>query len=203
LLLAYARAFAATASNHEHLQVLADLLSGDRVIEGLAVDTELRWSLLLRLVVMGRAGDDAIEAELDRDHTAAGKRHAMSLRAARPTAEAKEEAWQLAVHDETLPNAEQAAVIAGFQQYEHRELLAPYVERYFESVAEAWEKRTSEMAQQIAIGMFPILLVDQATIDRSDAYLREAQPVPPLRRLITENRDNLARALRAQVRDRG
>jgi aminopeptidase N len=200
--LAFARALAANAISDDHLKLLADLLAGQRDIDGLAIDTDLRWTLLQRLVVMGRAGETEIDQELDRDHTAAGKRHALTLRASRPTAEAKDEAWRLAVHDETLPNAEQAALITGFQQYEHRELLAPYIERYFDCVASAWENRTSEMAQQIAIGLFPILLVDQATIDRTDSYLREARPVPPLRRLITENRDNLARALRAQHRDR-
>jgi aminopeptidase N len=171
-------------------------------VEGLAVDTELRWTLLNRLVVMGRAGETEIDAELARDNTAAGKRHSMALRAARPTAEAKEEAWRLAVEDDTLPNAEQAAVIGGFQQQEHRDLVAPYAERYFEVVADSWQQRTSEMAQQIAIGLYPALCVSQSTIDRTDEYLRTAQPVPSLRRLITENRDNLARALRAQQRDR-
>jgi aminopeptidase N len=199
--LAFARSLAANAMTDSQLSAVADLLSGAKSVQGLAVDTELRWTLLNRLVVMGRAGEAEIDAELARDNTAAGKRHSMALRAARPTAEAKEEAWQLAVEDDTLPNAEQAAVIGGFQQQEHRELVAPYAERYFEVVAESWQARTSEMAQQIAIGLYPALCVSQATIDRTDEYLRTAKPVPSLRRLITENRDNLARALRAQARD--
>ena len=199
--LAYARALAANAVTDKQLDYVAGLLSGGNVIEGLAVDTELRWTLLQRLVVMGRSGDDDIDAELDRDNTSAGRRHALTLRAARPTAEAKEEAWQLAVLDESLPNAEQDAVIMGFQQPEQRALLAPFAERYFESVAEAWDKRTSEMAQQIAIGLYPIFCDSQATLDRTDRFLREVQPAPALRRLVTESRDNLARALRAQARD--
>src|SRR4051812_32790117 len=199
--LAFARSLAANATTDEQLSLVADLLCGAQTVEGLAVDTELRWTLLNRLVVMGRAGETEIDAELARDNTAAGKRHSMALRAARPTPEAKEEAWQLAVEDDTLPNAEQAAVIGGFQQQEHRKLLAPYSDRYFEVVAEAWEQRTSEMAQQIAIGLYPALCVSQDTIDRTDTYLRTAQPVPSLRRLITENRDNVARAPRAQQRD--
>ena len=199
--LAFTRAFAVNAITGEHLDFLAGLLSGDVVVPGLAVDTELRWALLHRLVVMGRAGEREIDAEFDRDHTAAGKRHAMALRAAQPSAEAKEEAWQLAVHDESLPNAEQAAVIAGFQQPEHRALLAPFEQRYFDCVAEAWNTRTSEMAQQIVVGLFPVF-GDQSTVDRTDKWLREAQPVPALRRLVTEGRDNLARTLRAQARDR-
>ena len=203
LQLAYCRALAANAVTEDQFSTLAALLDGSRVVPGLAVDTDLRWALLMRLVAMGRAGDAEIDAEVERDNTAAGRRHALTLRAARPTAQAKEEAWLLAVEDESLPNAEQAAVIAGFQQSEHRELIRPYRERYFEVVGQAWERRTSEMAQQIAIGLFPLLLDEQQTVDRADAYLRDAQPVPPLRRLITENRDNIARVLRAQKRDAG
>ena len=59
----------------------------------------------------------------------------------------------------------------------------------------------SEMAQQIVVGLFPVF-GDQSTVDRTDKWLREAQPVPALRRLVTEGRDNLARTLRAQARDR-
>ena len=199
--LAFARAFAVNAITDEHLNFLAGQLSGDVDLPGLAVDTELRWALLHRLVVMGRAGEREIDAEFDRDHTAAGKRHSMALRAAQPSAEAKEEAWQLAVHDDSLPNAEQAAVIAGFQQPEQRELLVQFEQRYFDCVAEAWNSRTSEMAQQIVVGLFPVF-GDQSTVDRTDAWLREAQPLPALRRLVTEGRDNLARTLRGQARDR-
>jgi aminopeptidase N len=199
--LAYARALAVNAVSDEHLDFLAGLLAGNRVPTGLAVDTELRWALLHRLVVMGRANEREIDAEFDRDHTSAGRRHQLSLLAARPTAEAKDEAWQLAVHDDALPNAEQDAVILGFQQSEHRELLRPFEQRYLDSIADAWDNRTSEMAQQIAIGLFPVF-GDQSTVDRVDKWLREAQPVPALRRLVTEGRDNLARTLRAQARDR-
>ena len=198
--LAYARAFAVNAITDEHLDYLAGLLSGDAVVAGLAVDTELRWALLHRLVIMGRAGEQEIDAEFDRDHTAAGKRHAMALRASRPVVEAKEEAFQLAVHDDSLPNAEQASVIMGFQQPEQRALLVPFEKRYFDCIAQAWSERTSEMAQQIAIGLFPVF-GDQSTIERTDTWLREAQPVPALRRLVTEGRDNLASTLRAQARD--
>jgi aminopeptidase N len=58
------------------------------------------------------------------------------------------------------------------------------------------------MAQQIAVGLFPALLVEPETLELTDAYLREQAPVPPLRRLLTESRDAMARALRAQDRDR-
>jgi aminopeptidase N len=199
--LAFMRALAISAVSPEHLDLLTGLLAGSQSLPGLAVDTELRWALLHRLVVMGRAGDVEIDDELRRDNTAAGKRHALRLAASRPTAAAKAEAWRLAVDDESVPNAEQAAVISGFQQPEHRELLLPYRDRYFEVVAAAWERRTSEMAQQIAIGLFPVQLVSQDTVDVTDRYLRTAAPTPALRRLVEESRDGIARSLRAQAYD--
>jgi aminopeptidase N len=201
LQLAWARALGTLAATPDHISLLRQLLSGERTIEGLAVDTELRWHLLKRLVVLGEAGDSEIDAELARDRTAAGERHAAGARAARPTAEAKAEAWRLAVEDETLPNAVQAAVISGFWQPEQTALLADYVEPYFACLADVWAHRTAEMAQHIVVGLYPTLLVSPKVVERSDAYLAEADPPPALRRLLLESRDGVARALRARERD--
>ncbi|HSO05406.1 MAG TPA: aminopeptidase N, partial [Candidatus Limnocylindrales bacterium] len=91
--LAYARALIAAARTPEHLDLLASLLDGSQSIDGLVVDTDLRWSLLGRLVASGRAGDSEIDAELARDDTATGRRSATAVRSATPTAQAKERAW--------------------------------------------------------------------------------------------------------------
>jgi aminopeptidase N len=199
--LAWVRALATTATDEEHLALLAGLLSGDRALDGLRVDVDLRWALLHRLVVVGRAGDTEIDAELDRDKTATGERQAALLRAARASAEAKAEAWAAVVERDELPNALQRSTVVGFQQPDQRELLAPYVERYFDAVTEVWETRTPEMAQDLVVGLFPTLVIGQATIDHTDAWLRSADPEPTLRRLIVEGRDTMARALRARACD--
>ncbi len=91
--LAYAKALARVATSQTSLDLLAGLLAGTESIEGLAVDTDLRWQLLHRLVSRGLAGPAEIEAELDRDRTDAGERHAQSCLAAIPTPEAKAAAW--------------------------------------------------------------------------------------------------------------
>jgi aminopeptidase N len=199
--LAWARAFAAASTSSEQATILRGMLAGSRPVDGLAIDTELRWLLLRRLVVLGAAGDDEIDAELERDSTAAGERHAAAARAARPTSAAKAEAWSALVESDELPNAVQTATIAGFQQAAQRELLRPYVERYFAVVERLWAERTVDMAQNLVVGLYPALLPEQATLDRTDEFLRTAQPVPALRRLLLEGRDGVARALRAQQRD--
>ncbi|MES4906458.1 MULTISPECIES: aminopeptidase N [unclassified Streptomyces] len=199
--LAWARAFADTARTDAQLDLLAGLLAGTETIEGLAVDTELRWVFLERLAATGRADGASVDAELERDRTSAGERHAATARAARPTPEAKAEAWASVVESDKLPNAVQEAVIRGFVQSDQRELLAPYTEKYFAAVKGVWEGRSHEMAQQIVIGLYPTVQISQATLDATDAWLASAEPSAALRRLVTECRAGVERALRAQAAD--
>ncbi|MFE2876229.1 aminopeptidase N [Streptomyces roseus] len=199
--LAWARAFAATARTEGQLTFLSALLDGAAEVEGLVVDTELRWAFLERLVATGVLGDAAIDAELERDRTAAGERHAATARAARPTAEAKAEAWASVVESADLPNAVQEAVIGGFVQTDQRELLAPYSEKFFAVVKGIWDDRSHEIAQQIAVGLYPSLQVSEQTLAATDAWLASAEPNAALRRLISESRSGVERALKAQSAD--
>jgi aminopeptidase N len=199
--LAFVRAAATNATSDAQLDRVAALLDGSEVLDGLAVDTELRWLLLRRLVTIGRAEDGHIDAELKRDDTAAGRCHALGLRAARPTPAAKAEAWRQIVEQDELPNAEQEAIIGGFVSYEQRELLEPYIERYFAAIGDLYRTRSSEMAQQLIAGLYPYWKTETDTIARTEAYLQSEQPGGALRRMLLEGRDALARALRSQERD--
>jgi aminopeptidase N len=202
LQLVWARTLASVATADEHVGLLQDLLSGARELPGLAVDAELRWHLLRRLTALGMADDQAVDAELTRDATAAGQRHAAAARAARPSAEAKAEAWRAAVERDDLPNAQQAAVIGGFVQAEQQDLLRDWIEPYFAVIGEVWRTRTAEMAQNVVVGLYPGVVVDQAVLDRTDAYLEAENPPPALRRLLLEGRDGVARLLRGRACDR-
>ena len=170
--------------------------------DGLAVDTDLRWSLLQRLVATGVAEDAEIDAELRRDDTATGQRQAALARAARPSEAAKAEAWRDLVERDDLPNTIQFAISAGFMQPTQRDLLRPYVPRYFASIQQVWASRSPEMAQNIVQALYPTLLAEPATLQATDEWLATADPVPALRRLVVEGRDGVARALRNQERDR-
>jgi aminopeptidase N len=175
------------------------------VPDGLTIDTDLRWRLLHALVAHGALEGDpeeAIAGELERDPTSTGQRQAERARALIPTAEAKERAWQRAVHDDELPNAVNEAIISGFSHPAQRALLTSYVERYFADVAGVWERRTSERAQPVVVGLFPSWAVDKATVDAADAWLADASHPPALRRLVSEGRAGIVRALAAREFDR-
>jgi aminopeptidase N len=201
--LSWARALSAVARSTEHLDLLSGLLSGTESIEGLEVDTDLRWALLDRLAATGRAPESQIAAEEERDATAAGKRHGASARAAMPTVEAKAAAWASMVDSDGLTNETLLAVILGFRQPDQRELLAPYADRFFAKVTDLWATRTPHMAQLLVNGLYPVLIVEQRIIEAVDAVLaQDGTKVPaPLRRLLLEQRDGTLRTLRGQALD--
>ncbi|MFZ0157692.1 MAG: aminopeptidase N, partial [Kineosporiaceae bacterium] len=196
-----ARAFAGQARLGAHLDAVAGLLDGITPIDGLAVDTEMRWTLLSSLVAGGRAGEADIEAEQDRDDTASGRIRAASARSSIPTARAKQQAWASVVESDDLPNAVQAAVIRGFVRVHDTALLEPYVEPYFAALERVWSERTSEMASQIVEGLFPSQLAGPGLAARTQAWLDTSSAEPSLARLVAEGLDGVVRALRVQARD--
>ncbi|MFD7611967.1 aminopeptidase N [Streptomyces sp. NPDC059828] len=200
--LTWARFFAAAATTAADFQLLQGLLDGTAKIDGLDVDQELRWAFLEPLVAHGVADEAAVGAELARDDTASGRRHQVRCLAARPSAAVKDQAWAQVVESDALSNALVAATISGFVQSSQRELIAPYAEKYFAAIERVWAERSIQIGMDVVQGFFPGLQGDQATLDATDGWLSSHPAAPPaLRRLVIEERDDLARALRAQQRD--
>ena len=199
--LAYVQAFSGTATSAHDLAFLAALLDGSAVLEGLSVDTDLRWSLLGRLVSRGMAGEAEIAAELARDGTDVGERNAASCRAAVPSADAKLAAWESLAGGE-LTLATFRAVRGGFTDVDQPELTGPYRERYFGMVGDAWRDWSSAMAQDFVSGLYASFDQSEETVAATDAYIASAEPPAALNRLLSEGRDDVVRALRCQERDR-
>jgi aminopeptidase N len=202
--LAWVHASIGAACRPEHVDFLAGLLSGEGSLEGLAVDTDLRWALLQALVAHGRAGEAEIAAAAGQDRASAGVRAAAVARALLPTAAAKEAAWNKAVHDVTLSNALMRAYIAGFAHPAQAELLSPYTARYFAEAAEIWQQRSPETAADLIVGLFPTwsTAISTETVRLADEFLADRSRPAALRRLIGEGRADVARALAAREVDR-
>ena len=92
--LTFVRAYAPPRTARRRRRPPAACSTARSTVEGLAVDQDLRWSLITALAAAGRAGDAEIDAELERDTTIAGKEQAAAARVAQPTAEAKAAAWE-------------------------------------------------------------------------------------------------------------
>jgi aminopeptidase N len=200
--LAWARAFVNKARSDEHRVTVRGLLDGSVTFDGLAVDTDFRWQLVVALAAAGeKDAEGLVRAELDRDPTDKGQRNAFSAQAAVPTEEAKESAWRLLVEDRTLSHAVLDSIMHGFQQAGQDELLEPYARRYFEVLPRVWEERDLEVALDFGERMYPRWIVSDRTAEMTDAYLRREGLPGPIRRLLVEGRDRLLRAQRARRAD--
>ncbi|RJO69749.1 aminopeptidase N [Nocardia panacis] len=191
-----------------HIEVLRTLLDGDPTavgLGGLSVDTDLRWRVVIALAAAGSIDAEGIahpviDAELAKDPTAAGKRLAATAATTRPIAEVKEQAWQTAVFDDALPNITVRAIVTGFAPNGQADLLAPYVERYFAEVAGVWERRSSEVAQTVVVGLYPSWAITEEAVAIADKFLGGDHP-PALRRLVLEGKAGIERSLRARAFD--
>jgi aminopeptidase N len=169
------------------------------VIEGLVIDTELRWRLLQRLAAVGRVGDAQIDAELTRDHTNAGQRHAAACRASVPDAEHKAAAWQALTESGGLGIEEVVAIGFGFNQVEHADVLAGFTERYFAELPGVWARHDGLLRVVLGKLLFPYPAASPELLDRVDAYLAAPGLDSALARTVIEGRDTVDKALRSRT----
>ena len=191
--LALVRAYSAAATTPERLR---DLLDG--ALPGLAVDTDLRWTLVTALARIGAADEAEIAAELARDNTISGQERAAAARAIRPNADAKAAAWQAVAVDASTPNETRRQTAVAFQVTGQADVLAPYVERYLDMADTIIEDQGVWIGQVALIHLFPIANPSVATLERVDAWLASTTAGPAAKRYVAEGRDDLARSLRAQ-----
>jgi aminopeptidase N len=196
------RAFAALASGPQHVAPLAGLLSGEVVLEGREVDTDLRWDLLQGLVALGAAGDAEIDAALAADDTANGRQAAARVRASKPTTADKEAAFASIVDVEDVPNAIIRATATGFRRVTDAAAIEPLVGRYVDALLPIWESRSYQMAEELIEGLYPLPVANTALRDAVAAWL-DAHPdaAPSLRRMVVESLADTERALTAQAVD--
>ena len=209
--LAFVNALCSSVLSTRHVVVLADLLDHEPAelgLAGLSIDTDLRWRIVTALAAAGDIDADGlqtpfIDAEVQRDPTAAGKRHGAQASAARPQAAVKEKAWTQVTEDDTLPNIVGRSIIAGFVQPGQAELLKPFGARYFAAIRGIWERRSSEVAQTVVVGLYPSWDISDDGIAAADEFLADPGLPPALRRLVLEGRAGIQRSLGARRFDGG
>ncbi|RXZ70444.1 aminopeptidase N [Agromyces albus] len=197
----FVKYFASIAESGSNVDVLQALFDGSLALDGLDIDTDLGWELLIALVAAGRAGDAEIDARLAEDNTATGQQSAAHARAATPTLAGKQRAWSSLIDVDTAPNTIVRTTALGFLRAADPALLEPFVERYFAMLEDVWESRSYAIAEKLVDGLYPSTLANRSLADASRAWLDSHPETPALRRLVIENLAGVERALAAQERD--
>jgi len=199
----FLRAFTSLASTDAQLAVVADLRSGARTIEGLDIDTDLGWELLISLAAGNKVTRDDIDAYLAEDDTATGRQSAAHARAALATPADKQAAWDSVYKSDSEPNTIVEKTALGFQRTTNVSLLAPFVDQYTSALRNVWSSRSYAIAETLIVDFFPGGLANQHLADSLHAWIRDNTDADaPLVRLVRENLAGIERSLQAQERDR-
>ncbi len=187
LRLAALQTLARTASSPAHFEVL-----------DAADEHDIAWRALVRRAELGHPDDEVVRALLERDPDPDAATRALSVRAARPEAEAKAEAWQALLVDRVVPAGYlQQQVAEAFWRPGQDDVLAPYLDRYLDTVAELRDVPLLQLGSLIG-GMFPVT-GDLDFLARAEAIAERAETVPVVRRVLLNNGDQLRRQLRSRA----
>ena len=200
LRLAAARQLIGTAHTADDVAGLREALASGALPGGPELDADLTWRVMLRLSVLGAVGHDDIEHQLARDATGAGPEGAARCRAALPDPRAKAAAWDLLFDagDGAASAYLVTATAGGFWQPEQHDLLAPFVDRYFDAAVEVAARRGPYVALVIGGPGFPFHAVDESTLRSAERCLAAGTAGPALTRRLADQVDDLRRVLRVR-----
>jgi aminopeptidase N len=182
---------------------LHDWLTGGGWPDGLVLAPDLRWQMLLRLAVLGAAGQPEIDAEQARDPAAAGREWAARCGAAVASPAAKRAAWAAAFEGDAaaadgLSGYLLTATAQGFWHPEQADLLASYLPRYFPAVLQAAARPGGAAARILVRHGFPWPAADAGTLRAGEGCLARLAELPDLERLLADQLDDLRRAGRVR-----
>ena len=195
-----ARVFAGLAITSEQIEFVRSILAGG--LEGLVIDRDLHWYLTISLAERGEITRTEIDDVLTKDPTLTGELSHTQALAALPDPITKAETWKSLINDE-LSTSKRAVLLSGFMVARQSEILAAYVDPYFEALLQMWSNSSFDVASSNVESLYPRFVISQETLDKTDTWLSGTGAGAPevLRRLVSEGRDSLARALRIQKRD--
>ena len=158
-------AAARNASSEEQFEAVRGLFDATQTLDGLDLDVDLKWDLLVSLVrgsVATESDIDALEAE---DDTMTGHQNAAACRAARAGEWIKADVWDKVLTDTSIPNDTRWAMISGFwaQARTNPSAYATYVAEYFDALAGIWERFTFHTAEDLTTLLFPTALAGYTT----------------------------------------
>jgi aminopeptidase N len=185
-----AEGLAEFADTGEQLE-LVDVLLTDPLVPKPA-----RWRLLTRLIALGFAGSEQIDAERDRDPDPDAEWHAAAARAAIPTPTAKDGALDLVL---TAPANLQATFGAALWHPRHTTLLGARPLDFLDRLVPLARATDWPTAARTARYAFPVTAADAALVTRTLDLAADPTIAPILARTLQDQAEHTHRAVTAQT----
>ncbi|MFH1474351.1 MAG: aminopeptidase N [Chloroflexota bacterium] len=191
------RAAIGAAAEPADVATLARLVDQEPGRARVQVDREMRWSVAALAVAHDLPGArERVAAERAADQSDRGERATLRAETGAPDAVVKAAAWER-IHGEGYGSFQltQAAML-GFNHAHQAELLAPYVDRFFDGLPAVAAERDHPFLRAYVTALFPAYRPEPAHVERARAMADErGDELPSLRRLLLEAADDLERAI--------
>ena len=163
--------------------------------DGIDLDLDLRWRVLVRLAALGATDADELRAALDAEPTGESRVAHMRAAVSLPTADAKALAWDVFTGARDVPNYELEAAGLGMWRGGQEELTAPYVDRYFDELPYTVKVRSGWVLADATEFFFPVTSLTEETLDRARLLAADQTLDLSVRRRLGDSADDLARKL--------
>ncbi|MCY3568461.1 MAG: ERAP1-like C-terminal domain-containing protein, partial [Chloroflexi bacterium] len=197
----WSRVMIGAAQDVEHITESLALVDGGTGIDGFELDQDMRWSLVTKATAYGvEGGYERLEAELERDGSDRGRRAAERIHTSRADAEVKAEAWTRYQENTDVSLQMLTASMHGFWWKPQAELLAPYIDRFFDDIEDVFADKDKEYASRFFGALYPAQMdASDHVIERSESVLDElGADQPVLARQLREAVDEARRARACQ-----
>jgi aminopeptidase N len=197
----WARSAINTAMSKEDVARLTTLIDGPATMAVFDDDQDMRWAIVTKGIAFGLPeAEDWLARETQRDRSDRGRRALLRAEASRPTAEAKQQAWDR-IHGEGYGSFHLTrAAMMGFFWPQQGELVGPYVDRFFARVREVFETRDHPFARSYLLALYPAYGADPTVLQRSQELIASLNgSLPTLSRQLAESADDLERQIRIRA----
>jgi aminopeptidase N len=163
--------------------------------DGIELDLDLRWRILVRLAVLGATDRAELDAALADEPTAVSRVEHMRAIVSLPTPEAKAHAWDVFTGRLDVPNYELEAAGLGMWRAGQEEVTAPYVDRYFDELPDTVRLRSGWVLADATEYFFPATSITEETLERARALAADPALDLSVRRRVADRADDLSRLL--------
>ena len=174
--------------------VLRRWLGGD-VPQGIDVDLDVRWAVLVALAALGDATRPELDAALDAEPTAKSRvEHARAV-ASLPDAGAKAWAWQRFTGEADVSNYELESAGLGMWRRGQEHLTEPYAERYLDALAGLESVHAGWVLGTAVRAFFPLTALSDDVAARAHALVDGGTLDLTVRRNLVDMTDELERRI--------
>ncbi|ACD90394.1 aminopeptidase N [Chlorobium limicola DSM 245] len=185
----------------DELDYLHALVDGTESIASLEIDQEKRWNIIARLMAFSHPGAENLfsnEKELDKSDL--GLKKAFMVEASKPDSAVKETCWKAFTEQSSRSTDYLRYGMKSFHWKVQKDLLAPYVDRFFDALEKVYTERDVHYAVAFGHSLFPQWNQTPDMLHNIETFLNRkssnSSGLPALlRKMLIEQADDLKRIL--------